>query len=809
METFTCPYFATTRLTQQGLHSHIEQNKSDDDADSSDDSDSGDGLESGDAGARDTAMDFEEPEERVSNILEEGEDDLDLSANPPQTDDSPIGSPFLGESEPVSHPRKCQHATVEEVEDEDERHVQDFLEDLDTSECLEKCKTYFQTLREKQRADGNTPWYPFESEDEWELAQWLMTSGLSQKKTDDYLKLKAVCEKINPSFANNQAFLKFVDALPPGPQWYCHAFELVGDELDANEQPKKETVKMWYRDPVECVRELLGNPLFAGKQGNKPICVYKRFEDRKYSNQEFTEMWTAQWWWNIQELPPRGSTLVPIIISTDKTQLTRFSGDQQAWPVYLTIGNIEKETRRSMDGVKMDCADGFEQRMFPILTAYIADYPEQCLVACCQENSCPRCLVQPKQRGEPVNSTMLIVDQSQNKFPIKFWSTQATTGKDEEIDCRLRHFTKGISLTSQWTGNERKNMEKVFLGILAQVTEPSIQRAVAAIIDFIYYAHFETHCDESLAKLDAAWAAFHNDKSAFIELGIRKHFDINKLHKLKHYVDSICSRSTADGFNTENTEHLHIDFAKASYRVTNKVRYTQQMTVFGTYLQWAVPSYIADPNSASADNDDDDGVDDDLEYEGKTALAYLPGPPPDDPGSDDEGELDDTDAANSSSSLSYRVPKNPSFPHVPVTTIVSEFHAPNFLIKLDDFLESNSINPHDQPDDNSTFPVYKRLAIPLPNISEVTSHVVYDTIRAVRGEQGKMTMKGVIPAKEGRFDTVLVRKNPPCPDQCPTDGIAVARIQVIFRLPVAYGSYPHPLAYVEWYKPLKSPVPNI
>ncbi|KAJ7817466.1 hypothetical protein B0H14DRAFT_2374030, partial [Mycena olivaceomarginata] len=45
-------------------------------------------------------------------------------------------------------------------------------------------------------------------------------------------------------------------------------------------------------------------------------------------------------------LPP-GSTLAPIIISANKTQLTRFSGDKQAWPVYLTVGNIEKETRSS------------------------------------------------------------------------------------------------------------------------------------------------------------------------------------------------------------------------------------------------------------------------------------------------------------------------------------------------------------------------------------------------------------------------------------------------------------------------------
>jgi len=37
--------------------------------------------------------------------------------------------------------------------------------------------------------------------------------------------------------------------------------------------------------------------------------------------------------------------IVPIIISSDKTQLTQFRG-KQAYPVYLTIGNILKHIRR-------------------------------------------------------------------------------------------------------------------------------------------------------------------------------------------------------------------------------------------------------------------------------------------------------------------------------------------------------------------------------------------------------------------------------------------------------------------------------
>jgi hypothetical protein len=44
------------------------------------------------------------------------------------------------------------------------------------------------------------------------------------------------------------------------------------------------------------------------------------------------------------EVHHAGATVIPLIISSDKTQLTTFRG-KTAYPVYMTIGNIPKNIR--------------------------------------------------------------------------------------------------------------------------------------------------------------------------------------------------------------------------------------------------------------------------------------------------------------------------------------------------------------------------------------------------------------------------------------------------------------------------------
>ena len=88
-----------------------------------------------------------------------------------------------------------------------------------------------------------------------------------------------------------------VDKLPSGVQWQCETIDLTGDNVDEDGDPMTETLKLWFRDPVECVKELLGNPTFKDSIRYAPERI---FNDPEHTTQRFSEMWTGDWWWKQQ-----------------------------------------------------------------------------------------------------------------------------------------------------------------------------------------------------------------------------------------------------------------------------------------------------------------------------------------------------------------------------------------------------------------------------------------------------------------------------------------------------------------------------
>ncbi|KAJ7061779.1 hypothetical protein C8F01DRAFT_1286849 [Mycena amicta] len=766
-------------------------------------------------------------------------------------------------------------------------------------------QTDFEALQEQQEALGLAPWAPFESEGEWELGRWLLEAGVSRAKIDEFLRLKKITSDVQPSFHNAYSFYAKIDSLPTGPKWGCEMLTIVGDTKDGDGKPIVEELEFWRRDALECIKDLMANPAFNKHMHYAPEHVYR---DEACTNREYSEMYTADRWWELQGKIPIGHTVCPVIIGTDETQLSTFSGDKKAWPAYLTIGNIDTDIRRKptshamvligyipvskfhcfsnakrrssaryqlfhdcmrtllaglkeagKDGVKMLCADKHFRQNHPILAGYIADHPERCLVSCCAENRCTDCKVREEKRGDPIYSPprdpvetikilrkeadgldppqfdelgLRLIDPFWKDLPhcnifrsffpdllhqmhkgafdhARSWATASLGGSanenEAEIDKRfqamvdhpsLRHFRQGISLVSQWTGNEAKEMEKVFLGVLNGAADAQVTLAVRGVLDFIYYAHFETHTDASLAKLEAAWRMFHDNKKVFVTMGIRAHFNIPKIHAMQHYVDLIRAGGSTGGHSTELQERMHIDCAKLGYRASNHKDYISQMTVwltrreavhrFSAYLQWATPRYIARVNQLKLSASDSSavtapGVPQAAAASTPASSAPAPTPSPKEP------------------VPPFKIAKSPPF-HVSPDVLEAEFGAHNFLYHLETFLRSESIFPDDFNSIRVDFPIYKRVTVVIPPVVQVSKLPIHDPIRATCAVPSVGRKKAVPP----RFDTILARKQkPPGPvKRLSLDGLFAGRIRAIFALPIEYGRYETPLAYIEWFTPL-------
>ncbi|KAG8720868.1 hypothetical protein FRC08_017601 [Ceratobasidium sp. 394] len=100
----------------------------------------------------------------------------------------------------------------------------------------------------------------------------------------------------------------------------------------------------------------------------------------------------------------------------------------------------------------------------------------------------------------------------------------------------------------------------------------------------MYLAHSSSLTDDEIDAMDDALQVFHENKEAFVRLEAMASEEgfsmIPKLHMMQHYTHLIRQLGTPDGFNTEMSERLHIDFAKSGYRALNRVNPLKQMVLY-------------------------------------------------------------------------------------------------------------------------------------------------------------------------------------------------------------------------------------
>ncbi|KAH9910875.1 uncharacterized protein BXZ73DRAFT_93522 [Epithele typhae] len=300
---------------------------------------------------------------------------------------------------------------------------------------LSREPTSYHTARNGLQQDGDDKtnlYAPFVSFIDYAVAMWAKMRGPGSTAVTELLEIDGLVSQLGLSYKNSRELNKLIDnqLSSTRPRFKRQEF-LIGGEV----------FELFYRDVIECIQALYGDPEFSGVLVFTPE---RHYTDADRKIRVYFDIHTGKWWWATQEALDRvkpGGTIIPVIISSDKTQLTVF-GNKTAYPVYLTIGNLPKHIRRKpsrrgqillaylpttklehittkaarrraqnnlyhacmghvlkplekagVHGVNMTGGDGIVRRGHPIVAIHAEDYPEQLLTTCCMNGDCPRCSI--------------------------------------------------------------------------------------------------------------------------------------------------------------------------------------------------------------------------------------------------------------------------------------------------------------------------------------------------------------------------------------------------------------------------------
>ncbi|KAG1870834.1 hypothetical protein F4604DRAFT_1681705 [Suillus subluteus] len=409
-------------------------------------------------------------------------------------------------------------------------------------------------------------YYSFSDRAEWELAKFLC-DNLNQGQITRFLKLLWVVAEVKQplSFKTAKQLFTFMDALPKVPQWQCTPMHTDG-------YVTTHPVNLIWRDALEVVHHIFGNQIFANHM------EYNPYEINDGVNTLF----------EIQDKLPIGTTIVPIILASDKTPVTRHTGSLEMHPTFLTISNIHSKIRMKATSHAWECIAyipspeyitnsdyagvleacfwhscmdmvleklkitshtgefivdpmGCQRYAFTPLVAYIADLPEQLMISCVLKNLHEIGKdIDPWKVREFLEAAKKVSLSGVHK---PFWYGWKYADPANFLVPEILHTGHKFFFdhTLKWceevmTGCEHCDIQRTLVPTIVGVTSPGFIRAISALIDFIYKAQAPTFTDSSINSMSDSLSKFHTHKHFILEVQARMgtsgpidHFRIPKL----------------------------------------------------------------------------------------------------------------------------------------------------------------------------------------------------------------------------------------------------------------------------------------
>ncbi|KAJ7200733.1 hypothetical protein B0H12DRAFT_1288754 [Mycena haematopus] len=438
----------------------------------------------------------------------------------------------------------------------------------------------------------------------------------------------------NPPFADHEDLYNTIDATEIGHvPWESFTVRYNRPIAPGDLTPwKTQEYVVHFRDPRKVLQEQLANPDFKSEMDFSPKQVF--VDGRR----EYEDFMSGNWAWRqadiiVEDPATHGSTFVPIILGSDKTTVSVATGQNEYYPLYMSNGlvyngvrrahrnavtligflAIPKTDRENQDSVEFRTfrrnlfhgslrhileslkpgmtvpevtlfGDGHYRRVVYGLGPYIADYPEQVLLACVVQGWCARCtaprdnLDGPSGRRTQLHTETLFdvldhgamwdqygiipdvlpftwdfpradiyellspdllhqVIKGTFKDHLVAWVGEYLEnehGKTEakkimsDIDRRIAAVPPFPGLRrfpegrgfKQWTGDDSKALMKVYLPAIEGHVPPQMVRALSAFLDFCYLVRRNVVDEATLNAIDAALARYHRERTIFVDSGV-------------------------------------------------------------------------------------------------------------------------------------------------------------------------------------------------------------------------------------------------------------------------------------------------
>ncbi|KAJ7917317.1 hypothetical protein B0H13DRAFT_2443415 [Mycena leptocephala] len=439
----------------------------------------------------------------------------------------------------------------------------------------------------------------------------------------------------DPPFANHRDLYDTIDATETGNvPWKSFNVSWSGARTPGEEAPwKNEEFTVYFRDPRKVLQLQVANPDFKLEMDSAPKQVFGKGNKREYM-----DFMSGNWAWRqadiiVRDPATHGTTFVPVILGSDKTTVSVATGQNEYYPLYMSNGLVHNNVRRAHhnavtligflaipktdrehqdsaefrtlrrnlfhgslreilkplhDGMTtpevVKFADGHYRRAIYGLGPYIADYPEQVLLACIVQGWCARCDASNKNLdGEGGRRSHALTDALFDALDHKtLWDDygiipgvipftygfpradihellspdllrqvikgtfkdhlvtwvgeylEITHGKAgaarimADIDRRIAAVPLFAGLRrfpqgrgfKQWTGDDSKALMKVYLPAIEGYVPAQMLRAFSAFLEFCYLVRRNVLDEESLAEVDAALARYHHERTVFEQEGV-------------------------------------------------------------------------------------------------------------------------------------------------------------------------------------------------------------------------------------------------------------------------------------------------